>query len=78
MLAVKQRLNAMGYFVGEVNDQYDRELTLAVKQFQEAAGLPVNGVMDMDTQTMFANVVREVRVLVDDQLEEAVKLLKQK
>ena len=78
VLAVKQRLNAMGYFVGEVNDQYDRELTLAVKQFQEAAGLPVNGVMDMDTQTMFANVVREVRVLVDDQLEEAVKLLKQK
>ncbi len=78
VLALKQRFDAMGYFVGEINDQYDRELTLAVKQFQEAAGLPVNGIMDMDTQTLFANVVREVRVLIDDQLEEAVQLLQKK
>lgn len=78
VLALKQRFEAMGYFVGEVNDQYDRELTLAVKQFQEAAGLPTSGIMDMDTQTMFANVVREVRVLIDDQLEEAIGQLEKK
>ncbi|MGN1059755.1 MAG: S41 family peptidase, partial [Clostridia bacterium] len=75
ILALKQRFDALGYYVGEVDDQYDRELTLAVRELQAQAGLPVTGVMDMDTQTLFSNVVGEARVLCDDQFDRAVELL---
>ncbi|MBQ4517568.1 MAG: PDZ domain-containing protein [Clostridia bacterium] len=76
VLAVKQRFDALGYDVGEVNEQYDHNLTLAVKTFQEAAGLPKNGIMDMDTETLLSSVISEARVLMDDQLERAIEYMK--
>jgi len=75
VLALKQRFDAMGYFVGQVNDQYDRELTLAVRQIQQQGGLTVTGEMDIDTQTLFSNMVLKTRVLWDDQFDKAYELL---
>ena len=37
ILALKQRFDALGYYVGDVDDQYDKELALAVKELQEKA-----------------------------------------
>lgn len=76
VLALKQRFDALGYFVGEIDDQFDRELSLSVKQFQASAGLPATGIMDMDTETLFSNVVGSAKVLMDDQLDRAVEYLK--
>ncbi|MBE7035723.1 MAG: PDZ domain-containing protein [Ruminococcaceae bacterium] len=76
VLAVKQRFSALGYAVGEVDEQFDHNLTLTVKTFQEAAGLPKTGIMDMDTETLFSSVVSEARVLMDDQLDRAIEYLK--
>ncbi len=76
ILALKQRFDALGYYVGEVNEQFDRELTISVKQFQEKCNLPVTGIMDMDTETLFASVVSEAQVLVDDQLARGIEYLK--
>lgn len=75
VLAVKQRFEALGYDI-QVNEQFDHALTLAVKTFQETAGLPKNGIMDMDTETLFSSVVSEARVLMDDQLDRAIEYLK--
>ncbi|MBR5236621.1 MAG: PDZ domain-containing protein [Clostridia bacterium] len=76
ILALKQRFDALGYYVGEVDDQYDKELALAVKELQEKANLPATGIMDIDTQTLFSNIVSEAKVLVDDQFDRAYQLLK--
>ena len=76
VLALKQRFSVMGYFVGELDDVYDRELALAVKQFQQRVGLPDTGTMDIETQILFGNVIQESRVLQDRQLEKALEVLK--
>ncbi|MBE7034623.1 MAG: PDZ domain-containing protein [Ruminococcaceae bacterium] len=76
ILALKQRFSALGYYVGEIDDQYDGELVLSVKQFQQGYGLPVSGVMDMDTQTLFSSTVNRARVTYDDQYDRAYELLK--
>ena len=55
---------------------WDRELALAVKQFQQRVGLPDTGTMDIETQILFGNVIQESRVLQDRQLEKALEVLK--
>jgi len=76
VLAIKQRLDVLGYYTGEMDDVYDRELTLAVKSFQQRTGMPATGVMDIETQIFFNNILQEVRIEVDRQLDKAIEVLK--
>jgi len=78
VLAIKQRFNAVGYFVGEVNDQYDQELTITVRQYQRDAGLSPTGVMDYETLIRFRSDVEAVRVEIDQQFNKALALVKAK
>ena len=78
VLAIKQRFNAVGYFVGEVNDQYDRELTITVRQYQRGANLPATGVMDYETLIRFRKDIEAVKVEIDQQLGRALELVRAK
>jgi len=78
VLALKQRFELLGYYVGEVDEQYDRELTLSVRSFQKQVGLPATGVMDIETQILFQNLLKETRIVIDNQLDTAVEYLRGK
>ncbi|MBQ4516046.1 MAG: PDZ domain-containing protein [Clostridia bacterium] len=78
ILAIKQRLDALGYQVGEVNDVFDKELELATYSFQQDAGLYPYGVMDITTQNFLNNVADKAKVLKDLQLDAAVAYFKEK
>ena len=49
--AMKQRFELMGYNMDMSNDIFDNLLDVSVKKFQETNNLPVNGVLDILTQT---------------------------
>ncbi len=76
VLAIKQRLDALGYFVGDVNDVFDEDLVYTVKQLQSSLGYPVTGEINMELQGMISNIIREARIEMDDQFERAYKLAK--
>lgn len=78
VLAIKQRFNKVGYFVGEVDEQYDRELTITVRQYQKASGLEATGIMDYETLRRFSDDLEEVRVEIDQQFDKALELVKEK
>lgn len=73
VLAIKQRLDALGIFVGEVNDVYDEETAVAVNTFQKISGLYPYGVMDITTQNYLENTFNEAKKVIDLQTEEAYK-----
>lgn len=75
VLAIKQRLDVLGYFVGTVDETYDAETAVAVSTFQKQTKLYPYGVMDITTQTMLNTIITEAKVLVDEQLDYAIKLL---
>lgn len=75
VLAVKERLNLLGYHIEEVNDVFDAETAVAVKAFQAAEGLYPYGVADFTTQTALGTAVIEAEVIVDRQLDKAYELL---
>lgn len=76
VLAAEQRLEAFGYQVGKVDGTYDEETALAVKSFQENAGLYPYGVLDITTQTYLNNAANEAEVLQDLQLDAALDYFK--
>ncbi len=76
VLAIKQRFSAVGYFVGEVDDKYDQELTITVRQYQRGAGLSPTGVMDYETLSRFRSDVEATRVEIDQQFNKALELVK--
>ena len=71
VLAIEQRLGALGYQVGEIDGVFDLELALATELFQSRVGLYPYGVMDITTQTYLRNVSEEAEKLQDLQLEAA-------
>ncbi len=75
VLALKQRFDAAGYFVGEVNETFDYELTLTVKQFQKQHNLPETGVVDYLTLRQFGQYLDEVKFLIDEQFQKALELV---
>lgn len=75
VLAVKQRLNLLGYNIGEVNSVYDEETAVAVRSFQAATNLYPYGVADFTTQAKLGEVVESTQVLIDRQLDKAYELL---
>ncbi len=68
----KKMLSKIGLLVGEVNDIYDENLKMAVKNFQAAKGLYPYGVLDITTQMSLYDSLKELKVEVDDQLEAAI------
>ena len=48
---VQAALKLMGYYDGKVDGVYKESTAIAVSKFQEAAGLPANGIVGPDTWT---------------------------
>ncbi len=70
----KTMLQAMGLFIGQVNDIYDENLKIAVSLFQSATGLFSYGVLDLTTQMRLYDEFRKVEFLVDNQLQAALDI----
>lgn len=45
----QSKLMKHGHYEGELDGRYDREVTLAVRKFQDANGLKVTGIIDRKT-----------------------------
>ena len=52
VLRLNQRLNALGYLSGEIQNKFTGKTKLAVKTFQKTVGLPNNGIADEKTQEL--------------------------
>ncbi len=76
VLAIEERLYALGYFVGEIDGVYDNLTYQATKNFQASKNLFPYGVMDYTTQAALQDVIEELEVEIDTQLEKAIELLK--
>jgi len=46
---LQERLKEIGYYTGPINSIYDFDTEKAVKDFQEAFGLQVDGIVGPDT-----------------------------
>ncbi len=75
VLAIKERLSALGLLTGEVNDVFDIETEEAVWKFQKITGLFPYGVMDITTQNFLQNTFNEATKIVDRQIEAAYDFL---
>lgn len=70
--AGKERLSILGYYSGEINDVYDKDMEYAVYKFQDAAeGLSPYGVMDISTQNWIQEEFRKVEFEIDSQMNTA-------
>jgi len=45
----QSRLSEDGHYDGPLDGRYDREVTLAVRKYQEAEGLKITGIIDRRT-----------------------------
>ena len=50
VMALKRRLQEIGYYNGEVTPVYDEATAKAVKAFQNAVDLPADGIASLETQ----------------------------
>lgn len=80
VLGAEQRLNALGYQVGEVDGIFDQALEKAVASFQADSGLYPYGVLDFTTQKRLQEKFVELmeQEEVDEQLQKAIEILKEK
>jgi peptidoglycan hydrolase-like protein with peptidoglycan-binding domain len=49
VLWAQSKLAQQGYYAGELDGRYDREVTLAVREFQSGKNLNITGVIDRRT-----------------------------
>jgi carboxyl-terminal processing protease len=80
VLGAEQRLDTMGYSIGEVDGVFDDTLGQAVSKFQADTGLYPYGVLDLITQQ---KLLDEYQIYLEDnapdaQLQKAIELLKSK
>ncbi len=75
VLAIEERLAALGFSVGEVDGIFDRLTHQATLNFQAATNLYPYGVMDYTTQSVLVDKIEELEVEVDKQLEKAIQHL---
>lgn len=73
--AIKQRLSALKFFSGTMDNYFDETLDLAVKQFQSCTNLCPCGDLDFTTQTFINNLALEAIITEDTQLKSAHKYL---
>jgi len=73
--ACKQRLKALGYYVGAMDDVFSSEMKRAVNSFQHDTGLDATGILDVNTQIYLDNNSANVKVTIDKQLYTAFDIL---
>ncbi len=76
VLAIEERLSALGYNVGKIDGLYDNLTYQATMNFQATMGLHPYGVMDYTTQSALNDVIEDMEVEIDIQLERALEILK--
>lgn len=76
VLAIEERLSALGYNVGEVDGVFDNLTHQATMNFQANTGLYPYGVMDYTTQSRLNDVIDDLEVPIDTQLNKALEILK--
>ena len=76
VLAIEERLDALGYNVGEVDGVFDNLTHQATKNFQANTKLHPYGVMDYTTQSVLNDAIEDFEFPVDTQLEKALEILK--
>lgn len=74
VLAAKQRLNILGYYIGEMDEYFNEQMAEAVAQFQADSNLFPYGVLDVNTQILLENTAAEVMVTIDCQLITALEM----
>lgn len=79
IIACKQRLNILGYYVGDTqNPDFDQLLKSVVCKFQEDMGLYSYGVLDNATMLCLYNETNGFEVEEDTQMEQAIEYLGRK
>ncbi len=76
VLAIEERLSALGYNVGEVDGVYDKLTYQATMNFQASIGLFPYGVMDYTTQAGLNDAIEDLEIEIDTQIEKAFEILK--
>ncbi len=75
VLAIEERLAALGYVVGEVDGVFDKMTHQATMNFQADTELHPYGVMDYTTQSVLNDKIEDLEVELDTQLERALEIL---
>lgn len=75
VLAIEERLSALGYNVGDVDGVYDKLTYQATMNFQSAIGLFPYGVMDYTTQAGLNDAIEDLEIEIDTQMEKAIEIL---
>jgi len=75
VLAIKQRLNIMGYYFNSVDEKYDDRTVDIIRDFQEKNGLFPYGVADLTTQLKIIEISNNSEVEVDKQIERAKEII---
>ena len=79
IVACKQRLNLLGYYVGDVmNNKFDKLLFDVVKKFQSDNGLYSYGVLDNATMLKIYDLTNNIEIEIDSQYEAAIQYLENK
>jgi len=73
--AAEERLDKMGYSVGEVDEVFTTETENAIYRFQEETGLYPYGVLDITTQVKINNKFYEMTEVLDKQFDRAYELM---
>jgi carboxyl-terminal processing protease len=74
----QQMLKAVGYDPGRTDGFFDEKTKNAVKSFEKAQKLPVNGILKGNSSMKLMEVLRDKIEKNDTQLQKAIELLKQK
>lgn len=74
VLAMEERLNAMGLSVGIPDKVFDDDTFYAVKKYQEIAGLYPYGVLDITTQLSIHSYLQNKEIVIDEALNTAIEL----
>ena len=72
--SAKEKLYYLGYYNGEINDEFDLFLEEAIKDFQEKMDLYSYGVLDLTTQSKIDKEFSKLEILVDAQLNKAYEM----
>ena len=73
---IEQRLNLLNIYTGAVDGIFDDDTRAAVGVFQQRYSHEVTGKMDIMTQVDLHNATRNMEVLIDNQYNKAIELLK--
>lgn len=70
----KQRLALLGYYSGEMGEEYTQSMAEAVALFQQDVEYEATGELDLNTQIRLENEAILVNVTLDNQMDKAIEL----